>query len=88
MKRSMQWIMDYCSKTSVFSHISLTFSEGVIDSEAAQDFVNIPGMEEAIASDHHLKGLWVRKGEPQTSPQLWKIYFQELSLKCGTLIIH
>lgn len=45
---------------------SLTFSEGVVDSEAAQDFIHISGMEEAITSDHHLEGLWVKTSEAQT----------------------
>lgn len=54
-----------CCYTVKLSDVSLTFSEGVVDSKAAQNFINISGMEETITSHHHLEGLWVKRREAQ-----------------------
>lgn len=36
---------------------SLTLCQGVINAEAAQDLINIAGVEESVSFHHHLKGL-------------------------------
>lgn len=64
MKRIKDCVIHHCY-TVMFSHVSLTFSESVIDSEAAQDFIDISGVEETITSYHHLEGLWVKRSEAQ-----------------------
>lgn len=39
----------------------LTPGEGVINSEAAQDFIHVPGMEKAIPSHNNLERLCGRR---------------------------
>lgn len=41
----------------MFSDVSLTLRKGVVDAEAAQDLVDVAGVEESISSHHHLEGL-------------------------------
>lgn len=36
---------------------SLTLSHGIVDAEAAQDLINVAGVEESVPSHHHLEGL-------------------------------
>lgn len=42
-------------------HTPLTLGECVVDSETAQDLMDIPSMEEAVSSHHHLEGFWREK---------------------------
>lgn len=37
--------------------LSLTLGHGVVDAEAAQDLINVAGVEESVPSHHHLEGL-------------------------------
>lgn len=37
--------------------VSLTLGDGVVDAEAAQDLVDVAGVEESVTFHHHLEGL-------------------------------
>lgn len=54
------WGLSHLLRHPFITDVSLTFRQGVIDAEAAQDFIIIAGVEESISSDHHLKGLCMR----------------------------
>ncbi len=77
MKHHRLWRIQ--ERERVFSGGSLTLSKGVVDAEAAQNLIDIAGVEESISSHHHLEGLWVRRGETQE----FKINFT-ISLICGS----
>lgn len=40
----------------LWNSLGLTESDGVVDAEAAENVLNVPGMKEAVSSDHHLEG--------------------------------
>ena len=41
----------------------LTFGQGVIDAETAQDLLHVAGVQEAISFHHDLEGLWRGRSE-------------------------
>lgn len=45
----------------------LTDCKGVVDFEAAEHLVDVSGMEEAVPTHHHLKGLWLQNTHTQVN---------------------
>lgn len=39
----------------------LTDGDGVVDLEATQNLLDVPGVEKTVASHHNLKRLWIHR---------------------------
>lgn len=76
VKTSLHWERENARCQHLSDVQSLTSCDGVVDTEAAQHFINVTGMEESISSHHHLEGLWVRRWEADMSRQQLKITFK------------